>query len=125
MTPILIDTNAYTAFKQGLPDVVDVIQRAPQLFISSVVNSVNCLPDSPLDHARRRTAAISSSFLHRHELLLRWSTSERLYIMLPSTRVYARRAARYQQTICGSQRQRFSMAAHSSVSMVIFSQLTV
>lgn len=37
MTAILIDTNAYTAFKQGLPDAVDSIQRAPQIVVSSVV----------------------------------------------------------------------------------------
>ena len=37
MTPVLIDTNAYTAFKQGLPGAVAVVQQAPQLVMSSVV----------------------------------------------------------------------------------------
>jgi len=37
MIAILIDTNAYTAFKQGLPDAVAVVQRAPQLLISSII----------------------------------------------------------------------------------------
>jgi predicted nucleic acid-binding protein len=37
MIAILIDTNAYTAFKQGLPDAIAVVQRAPQLLISSIV----------------------------------------------------------------------------------------
>jgi predicted nucleic acid-binding protein len=37
MTAILLDTNAYVAFKQGLPDAVDIVQRAPQITMSSVV----------------------------------------------------------------------------------------
>lgn len=37
MNGILLDTNAYTAFKQGLPDAVDIIQRAAQLALSSTV----------------------------------------------------------------------------------------
>lgn len=37
MIHVLIDTNAYAAFKQALPDAVDVIQRAPHIVLSSVV----------------------------------------------------------------------------------------
>jgi predicted nucleic acid-binding protein len=37
MTAVLLDTNAYAAFKQGLPDAVDIIQRVPQLVLSSIV----------------------------------------------------------------------------------------
>ncbi len=34
MIAILVDTNAYTAFKQGFPDAVAVVQRASHLLIS-------------------------------------------------------------------------------------------
>src|SRR5262245_47255434 len=34
---ILLDTNAYAAFKQGLPDAVDIVQRATRLALSSTV----------------------------------------------------------------------------------------
>ena len=34
---ILLDTNAYAAFKQGLPDAVDIVQRATHLALSSTV----------------------------------------------------------------------------------------
>lgn len=37
LTAVLIDTNAYAAFKQGLPDAVDIIQRAPELVLCSIV----------------------------------------------------------------------------------------
>lgn len=37
MTPVLIDTNAYAAFKRGLPDAVAVVQQAPQIILSSIV----------------------------------------------------------------------------------------
>ncbi len=37
MTAVLLDTNAYTAFKQGVPDAVEIIQRAPQVVLCSVV----------------------------------------------------------------------------------------
>jgi predicted nucleic acid-binding protein len=37
MTAVLIDTNAYAAFKQGVPDALTIIQRASQLVMSSVV----------------------------------------------------------------------------------------
>lgn len=37
MRGVLIDTNAYAAFKQGLPDALDIVQRAPRIFISSIV----------------------------------------------------------------------------------------
>lgn len=34
---ILLDTNAYAAFKQGQPDAVDIVQRATRLALSSTV----------------------------------------------------------------------------------------
>jgi len=34
---ILLDTNAYAAFKQGQPDAVEIVQRATRLAISSTV----------------------------------------------------------------------------------------
>jgi tRNA(fMet)-specific endonuclease VapC len=37
MRPILIDTNAYTAFMRGVPEVVTLMAHAPQLFLSSTV----------------------------------------------------------------------------------------
>lgn len=37
MNAILLDTNAYVAFKQGQPDALEIIQRAMRLGISSTV----------------------------------------------------------------------------------------
>lgn len=37
MRPILIDTNAYVAFKRGEPSVLEVIQHAESLAISPIV----------------------------------------------------------------------------------------
>lgn len=37
MRPILVDTNAYTAFMRGEAVIVEVITHAPQLFVSSTV----------------------------------------------------------------------------------------
>jgi tRNA(fMet)-specific endonuclease VapC len=34
---ILLDTNAYAAFKQGQPDAVEIVQRAIRLTVSSSV----------------------------------------------------------------------------------------
>jgi hypothetical protein len=34
---ILLDTNAYAAFKRGLPDAVEVIAHAPRIGINSIV----------------------------------------------------------------------------------------
>ena len=34
---ILLDTNAYTAFKQGQSDAVEIVQRATRLAFSSTV----------------------------------------------------------------------------------------
>jgi predicted nucleic acid-binding protein len=34
---ILLDTNAYTAFKQGVPGTVEILQHAPVIGINSVV----------------------------------------------------------------------------------------
>jgi tRNA(fMet)-specific endonuclease VapC len=34
---ILLDTNAYAAFKQGQPEAVEVIQRAPHIYLSTTV----------------------------------------------------------------------------------------
>jgi hypothetical protein len=34
---ILLDTNAYAAFKQGQPDAVDIVQRAARLAFNSTV----------------------------------------------------------------------------------------
>src|SRR5881397_1392550 len=34
---ILLDTNAYAAFKQGQPDAVEIVQRATRLALSSTV----------------------------------------------------------------------------------------
>src|SRR6266496_6026109 len=37
MSDILLDTNAYVAFKQGQPDAVEIVQRATHLALSSIV----------------------------------------------------------------------------------------
>ncbi|MFN8475775.1 MAG: type II toxin-antitoxin system VapC family toxin [Anaerolineae bacterium] len=37
MNTILLDTNAYVAFKQGQADAVEIIQRAQRLALSSIV----------------------------------------------------------------------------------------
>jgi predicted nucleic acid-binding protein len=37
MNGVVVDTNAYAAFKQGQPDAVDIIQRAPRLALSSTI----------------------------------------------------------------------------------------
>jgi len=37
MNAILLDTNAYVAFKQGQPDALEIVQRATRLGISSTV----------------------------------------------------------------------------------------
>lgn len=37
MRAVLIDTNAYAAFKRGEPAAVEIVQRAPQLAFNSVV----------------------------------------------------------------------------------------
>jgi predicted nucleic acid-binding protein len=34
---VLLDTNAYVAFKRGLPDAVDVITHIPRIGINSIV----------------------------------------------------------------------------------------
>jgi predicted nucleic acid-binding protein len=35
--PILLDTNAYAAFKRGLPDAVAIFQQAPTIALSPVI----------------------------------------------------------------------------------------
>jgi predicted nucleic acid-binding protein len=37
LTGVLIDTNAYAAFKRGLPEAVDVIQHVPLVGLSTIV----------------------------------------------------------------------------------------
>ncbi len=37
MRPILLDTNAYTAFMLGVAEVVEVVAHAEKLYVSSVV----------------------------------------------------------------------------------------
>ena len=37
MHPIAIDTNAYTAFKRGDPEIVAVLQHAPEIMVSVTV----------------------------------------------------------------------------------------
>lgn len=37
MRPVLIDTNAYSAFMQGAADVADVLAHAHKLYVSSTV----------------------------------------------------------------------------------------
>lgn len=37
MISVVFDTNAYTAFKQGKADAIDIVQRAPQIILNSVV----------------------------------------------------------------------------------------
>jgi predicted nucleic acid-binding protein len=34
---VLLDTNAYAAFKRGRPDAVDVLAHAPRIGINSIV----------------------------------------------------------------------------------------
>lgn len=34
---ILLDTNGYSAFKQGRPEAVEIVQRAPHLALSSTI----------------------------------------------------------------------------------------
>jgi tRNA(fMet)-specific endonuclease VapC len=37
VTDVLIDTNAYVAFKQGHPDAIEIVRRATHLALSSTV----------------------------------------------------------------------------------------
>lgn len=37
MNPILLDTNAYVAFKQGDPQAIAIVQRAPTIGVNSIV----------------------------------------------------------------------------------------
>ena len=37
MNNVLLDTNAYVAFKQGELDAVEIVQRATRLALSSIV----------------------------------------------------------------------------------------
>ena len=37
VTAIMLDTNAYVAFKQGQPEAVEIIQRAARLALGSIV----------------------------------------------------------------------------------------
>lgn len=37
MRPILVDTNAYTAFMKGEPDIVEVISHADRICLNSIV----------------------------------------------------------------------------------------
>ena len=37
MRPVLLDTNAYTAFMLGAADVVDVVAHADRLYLNSIV----------------------------------------------------------------------------------------
>ena len=37
MTPVLLDTNAYAAFKRGHADAVSVIRHAPAIVLNSIV----------------------------------------------------------------------------------------
>ena len=37
MRPVLLDTNAYTAFMLGVPEVLDVVAHAERLFLNSIV----------------------------------------------------------------------------------------
>jgi tRNA(fMet)-specific endonuclease VapC len=37
MTAIMLDTNAYVAFKQGQPEAVEIVQRAARLALGSTV----------------------------------------------------------------------------------------
>ena len=36
---VLLDTNAYVAFKRGLPDAVDVLTHTPRIGINSILES--------------------------------------------------------------------------------------
>ena len=37
MRPILIDTNAYVAFKRGQPEALEVLRHAPSIGVNTVV----------------------------------------------------------------------------------------
>lgn len=37
MSPILIDTNAYAAFKRGVPEAISVVQQVPSIAFNAVV----------------------------------------------------------------------------------------
>ena len=37
MRPVLLNTNAYTAFMLGAPEVVDVVAHADELYLNSIV----------------------------------------------------------------------------------------
>ena len=37
MRPVLLDTNAYTAFMLGVAEVIDVVAHAEKLFLNSIV----------------------------------------------------------------------------------------
>ena len=37
MNPILLDTNAYVAFKRGDADAIGIIRRAPAIAVNTIV----------------------------------------------------------------------------------------
>jgi tRNA(fMet)-specific endonuclease VapC len=37
VTPVLLDTNGYAAFKRGTVDAVEVVRRAPEIVLSTIV----------------------------------------------------------------------------------------
>jgi len=42
ISEIAFDTNAYTAFKQGKSEAIEIVQRAPRLALSSAVLGELC-----------------------------------------------------------------------------------
>jgi hypothetical protein len=45
---ILLDTNAYVAFKRGIPDAVDVLRYAPRIGMSSIFERQGCIEHTHL-----------------------------------------------------------------------------
>jgi predicted nucleic acid-binding protein len=117
MTPVLIDTNAYAAFKQGLPDAVAVAQQAPKIILSSIVLG-----------ELLAGFAVGSREAQNHSELQQFLASPRVVVAAAdertSTRACARKVDRYPQTICGLRRRLSSTAAPSSVSTGTFAMST-
>lgn len=75
MRPILIDTNAYAAFKRGEPSVIEVIQYAENLAISPIVLG-ELLSGFDCGSKTKKNRADLQQFLHSSRIKIFQITSD-------------------------------------------------
>ena len=83
---VLLDTNAYVAFKRGLPDAVDVLAHTPRIGINSIV----------LGELLSGFAVGTREAENRQELQ-QFLTSERVHQLVVDTETAAQYAAVYRE----------------------------